>query len=66
MSPHYILFEGREAGVVCVNERKLQKIEDSEDGETAKFLWKLSCGRFVESVLILLIKAKRARVNEQS
>ena len=24
MSPHYILFEGREAGVVCVNERKLQ------------------------------------------
>lgn len=31
---------------------KLQKIEDSEDGETAKFLWKLSCGRFVESVLI--------------
>ncbi|MDN3509208.1 MAG: 23S rRNA (adenine(2503)-C(2))-methyltransferase RlmN [Candidatus Neptunochlamydia sp.] len=31
---------------------KLQKVEDSEDGETAKFLWRLSCGRFVESVLI--------------
>lgn len=31
---------------------KLQKIEDSQDGETSKFLWKLSCGRFVESVLI--------------
>ena len=27
---------------------KLQKIEDSQDGETSKFLWKLSCGRFVE------------------
>ncbi|MDJ0651594.1 MAG: 23S rRNA (adenine(2503)-C(2))-methyltransferase RlmN [Simkaniaceae bacterium] len=31
---------------------KLQTIENSKDGETAKFLWKLSCGRFVESVLI--------------
>ena len=30
----------------------LEKIEDSGDGETAKFLWRLSCGRFVESVLI--------------
>ncbi|QVL58180.1 MAG: 23S rRNA (adenine(2503)-C(2))-methyltransferase RlmN [Simkaniaceae bacterium] len=30
----------------------LEKVEDSEDGETAKFLWKLPCDRFVESVLI--------------
>jgi len=32
---------------------RLQKVQDSEDGETQKFLWLLSDGSFVESVLIL-------------
>lgn len=32
---------------------QLEKIEDSEDGETKKFLWKLSDNHFVESVLIM-------------
>lgn len=31
----------------------LEKVEDSEDRETRKFLWRLSDDRFVESVLIL-------------
>lgn len=31
----------------------LEKVEDSEDGETKKFLWKLPDNRFVESVLIM-------------
>ena len=32
---------------------KLEKMENSSDGETKKFLWKLLDGRFVESVLIM-------------
>jgi len=32
---------------------QLEKVEDSEDGETKKFLWKLSDNHFVESVLIM-------------
>lgn len=32
---------------------KLEKVENSEDGQTQKFLWKLPDGSFVESVLIL-------------
>lgn len=32
---------------------RLQKVQDSEDGETQKFLWLLSDGSLVESVLIL-------------
>ena len=32
---------------------QLEKVEDSGDGETKKFLWKLSDNNFVESVLIM-------------
>lgn len=43
----------------------LEKVEDSIDGETAKFLWKLSDGRFVESVLILSGERRTVCISSQ-
>lgn len=43
----------------------LEKIEDSEDGETKKFLWKLPDGRFVESVLIMSGERRTVCVSSQ-
>jgi len=37
---------------VCITPLKLVRTVDSSDGETTKFLWELSDGAFVESVLI--------------
>ncbi|MCB1107140.1 MAG: 23S rRNA (adenine(2503)-C(2))-methyltransferase RlmN [Chlamydiia bacterium] len=43
----------------------LEKVEDSEDGETRKFLWRLPDNRFVESVLILSGERKTVCVSSQ-
>lgn len=44
---------------------ELVKIQDSDDGETFKFLWKLRDGKFVESVLICSHKRRTVCVSSQ-
>ncbi|MCP5505686.1 MAG: 23S rRNA (adenine(2503)-C(2))-methyltransferase RlmN [Chlamydiales bacterium] len=44
---------------------QLEKIEDSEDKQTAKFLWKLKCGGFVESVLIMSGERRTVCISSQ-
>lgn len=44
---------------------ELAKVQDSDDGETYKFLWKLRDGRFVESVLICSGKRRTVCVSSQ-
>ena len=43
----------------------LVKVHDSDDGETTKFLWKLSDGNFVESVLIRSAERRTVCVSSQ-
>lgn len=43
----------------------LMQIQDSEDQETVKFLWKLTCGGFIESVLIMSGERRTVCVSSQ-
>ena len=43
----------------------LVHVQESDDKETFKFLWKLSCGRLVESVLILSDERRTVCVSSQ-
>jgi 23S rRNA (adenine2503-C2)-methyltransferase len=44
---------------------ELETIQESKDGQTTKFLWKLSDGKFVESVLILAPGRRTVCVSSQ-
>ena len=44
---------------------QLVRIQESDDKETFKFLWKLRCGRLVESVLILSDERRTVCVSSQ-
>lgn len=53
------------AGWLRLSSLKLERVQDSKDEQTYKFLWKLHDGRFVESVLICSGRRRTVCVSSQ-